>query len=99
MGSIGLYKNSEIQEKIRFPITRAGDKSTVKYILRNEIGRHLDITKVTLEHPEITIEAMPKDLDPLAKKEIVLSWSPDKDSLTPLETRIQFEVVIGKVGQ
>ncbi len=98
MGSIGLYKNDKLESLIKFPVTRAGDKSTVTYTLRNEIGRHLDIEKIILEHKEITIDKMPKEMDPLAKEQLVLTWSPVKDSLTPLETRIQFEVVIGKVG-
>ena len=98
MGSIGLYKNDKLESLIKFPVTRAGDSSTVKYTIRNEIGRHLDIEKVILEHGEITIDKMPKELNPLAKEQLVLTWSPVKDSLTPLETRIQFEVVIGKVG-
>ena len=98
MGSIGLYKNDKLESIIKFPVTRAGDSSTVKYTLRNEIGRHLDIEKVILEHKEVTIDKIPKEMNPLDKQEIVLTWKPVKESLTPLETRISFEVVIGKVG-
>jgi len=98
MGVIGLYKNDKLESRIKFPVTRAGDKSTVKYIIKNEIGRHVDIEKVMLEDKEVTIEKFAKELGPIAKQEIILTWSPSKDRLTPLETRILFEVVIGKVG-
>lgn len=96
MGSIGLYKNDILVENIQFPVTRAGDKSIVKYKMINELPSHLVIEKAILSSNEITIESIPKELESFQRSELILSWSPPKDSLEPLIATIDFEVVIGR---
>ena len=97
MGSVGLYKDDKLQEKVRFPVTRAGDKSIVKYIVQNELGEFLKIDKIILENKDIKIEKAPKSLESFQKQEIIFSWSHLKESLKSLRSTIHFEVVIGSI--
>jgi len=96
MGSLGLYKNGKLIEKVKFPVTRAGDKSIVKYTVRNEVGNFMIIDKIILHHPEVKIEKAPKSLEPLENSEIIFSWSPAKESTSALRTLVEFEVIIGR---
>ena len=96
MGSLGLFKNDKLIEKIKFPVTRAGDRSIVKYTVKNQVGNFMVIEKIILHHPEVKIEKAPKTLEPLEKQEIIFSWSPAKESTSALKTLVEFEVVIGR---
>jgi plasmid replication initiation protein len=95
MGVLGLYKDGKKIDKVEFPITKPGDSSTVTYQVKNEAFNFADIISIIVHDKEVIIEKAPKGLEPNKTQDIVLTWKPSKDSITPLNTKIEFEEVVG----
>lgn len=87
MKLLNFDTREEIKE-VDFGIVEAGDKKSVKVILKNDTNAEVVKIKIFANDSEVKIEDFPKVLNPHAEGLLVISYEPDIDIKRGLKTTI-----------
>lgn len=87
MKLLDFNTREEIKE-IDFGIVEAGEKKSVKLVIKNDTNAELIKIKVFANDSEVKIEEVPKILNPHSEGLLVVSYEPDIDIKRGLKTTI-----------
>ena len=89
------YVNGELVEKIRFPITKVGESSTIVMTVQNDTdGDNIELIPYT-EDKEVTIVEYPRKLGIHEKGKVIWKFSPSKERNRSLDCEFGFKELIG----
>ena len=92
---VNCYVNGEIVEKIRFPITKVGESSTVVMTVENPlVADSIELIPYT-EDREVTITKYPRKLGVGESGEVIWKFSPGKERNESLDCEFGFKELIG----
>ena len=91
---VNLYLNEELIESFNFPITDVGEDSTVTVIVQNPLAYKVELIPYSND-PDVDIIEYPRHLKPLESASSTWKFSPKKERLTPLKSKIGFKEIIG----
>ena len=91
---VDLFLNDELTEKLRFPITEVGKKSTVTMIVKNTYKEKVELIPFVGDN-EVEIEDYPRYLKVGESAQVVWSFTPSIERRTSLDCECGFKEIIG----
>ena len=91
---VKCYVNDELTEKIRFPITEVGDKSSVIMTVKNDYQERIQLIPFAGDN-EIEIVDYPRYLKVGESAKVVWTFSPSVERRMSLDCQCGFREIIG----
>lgn len=89
-----LIQDGNTVNSISFPVTKVGFESIIKAQILNKYSDVVEV-KTTIHDPDLKIVESPKTILPGKSSDFIVSFKPSIERKTPLNSKIDFDVVIG----